>query len=210
MSRAMNSEASSSMRWSEKPSAPSWGRAWLARSRALSTSEASGSGISSGVAGSCLSTSVARAGGSGSRGRSSSGNWVAKVSSPPGVNLPARARIGQRSRWGRAVGQQAGGAPGGQRRDPAGLGLGLAQDLEDLLADQLLPLQQGVPERLDQRPVQVELLLDGLLGLLEQPVGAGPAVGVGEDLGDHVALVQASSMAMNETSESVDRKSTRL
>src|SRR5829696_6581780 len=156
MSLAMNSEASSSMRWSENPAAPSSGRAWLARSRALSTSEASGSGVSSGVSGSCLSTSVARAGGSGSRGRSSSGYWVAKVSSPPGKNLPARARIGQRSRWGRAVGEQAGGAPG----------------------------------RLDQRPVQVELLLHGLLGLLEQPVGAGPAVGVGEDLGDHVALVE--------------------
>jgi Virulence factor BrkB len=84
MSRAMNSEASSSIRWSEKPAAPSSGRAWLASSRALSTSEASGSGISSGVAGSCLSISVARSGGSGSRGRSSSGSWVAKVSSPPG------------------------------------------------------------------------------------------------------------------------------
>jgi hypothetical protein len=65
------------------------------------------------------------------------------------------------------------------------------QHLQDLLADQLLPFHQGAPERLDQRPVQVELLLDGLLGLLEEPVGAGPAVGVGEHLGDHVALVEA-------------------
>ena len=37
MSLAMNSEASSSMRWSEKPSAPSWDLAWLASSRGAPT-----------------------------------------------------------------------------------------------------------------------------------------------------------------------------
>src|SRR6266540_3523441 len=77
MSLAMNAEASSSMRSSLKPWAPSMGRAWLASSRALSTSAATGSGAESGVSGSCLSMWAERAGGWVPTGRSGrSGCWL--------------------------------------------------------------------------------------------------------------------------------------
>ncbi len=110
------------MRWSEKPSAPSSGRAWLASRRALSTSEASGSGMLSGVAGSCLSTSVARSGGAGLAGQVVVGHLDGQGQLTSRVNLPGPARIGQRGGRGRAAGEQAGGAAGRQGRGQAGLG----------------------------------------------------------------------------------------
>jgi hypothetical protein len=80
MSRAMNSEASSSMRWSEKPSAASWGRAWLARSRALSTSEALARGSRRGLPGpACRRRWPARAGRARGAGRRREIEWPRSV-----------------------------------------------------------------------------------------------------------------------------------
>src|SRR6266508_4021254 len=64
----------------------------------------------------------------------------------------AGGRRGRRWRSGRLLGRQGLGPVGEQPRGTAGrqggeLGLGLAEHLDDLVADELLPVDQGVPER---------------------------------------------------------------
>jgi hypothetical protein len=94
-----------------------------------------------------------------------------KVSSPPRESYSPCPGSASGAGGGRPAGEQARGAPGREGHGQAGLGL--AEDLQDLGPDQLLTLQERVPQGPDQR--LVEQVLDHHRGVAEgDPGQLGP------------------------------------
>ena len=79
------------------------------------------------------------------------------------------------------------------------LGLSVLQHLEDLVADQLLALEQLVAQRHDEVAVRVEQVAHVRLGLLEDALDRAARLVVGEHLGDDAractALATASKLS---------------